>query len=122
MNKKILLLGLVVLGIVMCTSVVSAYSSYGYYTSPYTGYTYQPARVGGYYGANRVYIIGLRPGTYYDTSCYQSAPSMYYVPCRSGGLFGNYGYSNYGYSNYGYGSYGNYYGGYNTPYVYHGPL
>jgi hypothetical protein len=125
MNKKLLLLGLVVLGIMMSTSMVSAYTPYNYYSNYYgRGYAYQPARVGGFFGANSAYIIGLRPGTYYDTSCIRAGPSMYYQPCRAGGWFGNYGYNNYGSGSYGYGNYG--YAGYsnyqNVPYVYHGPL
>lgn len=146
MKNKILLLGLVVLGIVLCTSMISAYTPYAYGSNPYERlncvncgtmpYTpvvstykaqYQPAmpiRVGGFFGANSAYITGLRPGTYYQTPCVQR-PSMYYQPC-------NYGY---GYPRTG-GYFGNYYGlrggtfafkGMGTnyasvPYMYHGPL
>lgn len=151
MNKKILLLGLVVLGIVMCTSLVSAYTSYAYASQPYERLscvncgmtqpspiisTYyprytpsMPVRVGGFFGSSSAYITGLRPGTYYQTTCVQR-PSMFYQPC-------DYGYG-YGYTRTG-GYFGNYYGlrggtggtftfsGMGTnyakvPYMYHGPL
>lgn len=129
MKNKILLLSLVVLGIVMCIGLASAYVPYGYYSN----YNYQPVRVGGFFGQNSAYIIGLRPGTYYDTSCMQGTPSMFYQPCsaryaRAGGWFGYapynnyyyYGLRTYGYGNYGYGGTGTDYA--NVPYMYHGPL
>ena len=148
MNKKILLLGLVVLGIVMCTSLVSAYTPYYYqprsyeslncvncgampYTPTISTYRYQyqpqmPVRIGGFFGQSSSYIIGLKPGTYYETPCIQRS-SFFYQPCNTGGYRGYYG----GYGNYyGGGYYGNYYGNYygyggsypSASYMYHGPM
>ncbi|KYK24599.1 hypothetical protein AYK26_03420 [Euryarchaeota archaeon SM23-78] len=68
-------------------------------------------RIGGAFGASSNYIIGLRPGTYYQTPCVQR-PSFYYQPCNTRtnwlGGYGTYG----GY----YGSWGGYGGGYTYPY------
>jgi hypothetical protein len=130
-NKK-LLLGLVVLSILMCTSMVSAYT-YSYGASapscPTCGianmygvrsYYQDPSiRVGGFFGQSSMNLIGLRAGTYYQ-NCYQGTPAMFYQPCsgvRTGGYFGNvYGFR--GMPTYG--GYGGYYGKYsslNYPYM-----
>lgn len=138
MNKKILLLGLVVLGIVMCTSLVSAYTQYPYTPRPYeslscvgcgrmpyvplTSNYYQrynptmPIRIGGFFGANSNYIIGLRPGTYQGYPCIQRS-AFYYQPCNVGNNYGGYG--GYGYNSYGYGGYG---GSTGSNYMYRGPM
>ena len=137
MRQKILLLGFVVLGIVLCTSMVSSYSYpssiYGYNYGAWpqktsTSYAWRypypetPVRIGGFFGANSAYIIGLRPGTYYGTpSIYR--PSMYYRANRIGGWFGYIPQ----YPGYYYGLRPGIYSGYgaryaSVPYMYHGPL
>jgi hypothetical protein len=142
MHNKKLLLSLAVLGVLMCTSLASAYVDYGYgYGSqvpscPSCGgiasfatrsYGYDPSiRVGGFFGQNSMNLIGLRSGTVYQ-NCYQGAPAMFYQPCnslRTGGWFGYTPYSNYyGLRNYGYGGYGGYGTKYsNINYLYNGVL
>jgi len=123
MNKKILLLGLVVLSIVMCTSAVSAYTSY-YGSSwpqivrgqgPYGVVVGGRTATGGGFASS--YMPNLIPGTYYGPGCPRYNSIAYYDasrPCNSGGgsWFG--GYSNSGSANYGWGgAWGNYntYGG-----------
>ena len=132
MKNKILLLGLVVLGIVMSMSLVSAYTPYAYTPRPYEcmgcvncgtmPYTptvsryypryapTMPIRIGGFFGAGSANIIGLRPGTFYQAPCMQRQ-AFFYQGCNAGG----YGSGGYGYSNYGSGGYGN-------NYMYQGPF
>lgn len=96
MKNKILLLGLVVLGIVMCTSAVSAYTSY--YASSFPQIVkgaspYYPwVAVGGRTATGGVwassYFSNLIPGTYYGTPCNSGSSIAYYDasrPCGSGG-------------------------------------
>jgi len=120
-NNKKLLLGLVVLGVLMCAGTASAYSYYG---STSCGYmppvvkasSYSPIRVGGFFGASSNNLIGLNPGAYTGVGCAQRA-GMYYNPyagARIGGWFGYTPYNNYYYGlrpgmtnfNYGYNGYG----------------
>jgi hypothetical protein len=146
-KNNLVLLSLVVLGLVMCTSAASAYT-YGYGTAGYTNYAAMPyivrsngydagVRVGGFFGGNSAYIYGLRPGTY-TQPCPQQRVGMYVQGCnsysnylgynnyaRTGGWFGYNPYSNYyglrsGSYVFGYGNYGGNYA--STPYLYHGPL
>ncbi|HHE36346.1 MAG TPA: hypothetical protein ENL16_00850 [Candidatus Woesearchaeota archaeon] len=142
-NTPLLSLAALILGILLYTSTASAYtyssypdkSIYGYSYGPWpqktlTSYTSRypypatPVRVGGFFGANSAYIIGLRPGTYYPTPAI-SRPAMYYKysPYRIGGWFGYVpGYTGY-YYGLRLGSYYNYGTRYTpTPYMYHGPL
>jgi hypothetical protein len=75
--------------------VVYGWASYGSYpvNPTYTGVQYQynyPARMGGWYGQNSAFLIGLRPGIYdsprlnYQTR--QAISSSYYA--RAGGYYG----------------------------------
>jgi hypothetical protein len=143
MKNKILLLGLVILGIVMCTSMASAVTDCGPYgycyggwpINPGTGNGYYtniqtPVRVGGFYGQNSAFLIGLRPGVYdgpvWNMQTRYNIASAYYP--RVGGWFGYSPYNNYynlrsgmfTFGGYGYDGYAQNYG--NVPYVYHGPL
>jgi hypothetical protein len=115
MNKKILLLGLVVLGIVMCTSTVSAY-----YTIPKgAGPNYwvvvggRTATGGGFASS---YMANLIPGTYYGAPCGGYSSIAYYdasTPCNSRNSYS--GYNSYGSgSSYGWGGAWGNYGNYNT--------
>ena len=121
MNKKILLLGLVVLGVILCTSMVSAvvpnrapcanclaYGYAGYGSAPvnpmqYPGRQYADStvRVGGPFGQGSWNLIGLRAGMYdgplYNQYAAQQISGQYY---RIGGrYFGNVPGYGYGYSN-----------------------
>lgn len=149
MKNKILLLGLVVLGIVMSTSLVSAYSCYagacGSYGGSYAGsygswpvnpslsgryYPEMPVRVGGFFGANSAFLIGLKPGVFtgpvWTTRTRMNLANQYYPRMQSnnwftpriGGYFGNY----YGLrpGTFAFSGVGTNYA--NVPYVYHGPL
>jgi hypothetical protein len=119
MKNKILLLGLVVLSIVMCTSAVSAYTSYSSFpqivkgASPYYPYVTVGGRqaTGGVWASS--YFSNLIPGTYYGTPCNSGSSIAYYDasrPCNGGrSWFG--GYSGYNGGSYGWGGA---WGGYNT--------
>ncbi len=122
MKNKILLLGLVVLSIVMCTSAVSAaYTSYSSFPQIVRGQGPSGVIVGGRQATGGLwassYFSNLIPGTYYGTPCNSGSSIAYYDasrPCNGGsrswfGGFNSYG-SNYG-SNYGWGGA---WGGYNT--------
>jgi hypothetical protein len=109
MNKKLLLLGLVVLSIVMCTSMVSAYIAQG--ASPYYPWVVVGGRMATTGAFASAYMPNLIAGTYYGPGCPVYNSVSYYnaaKPC-GGSWFG--GYSNYGGSNYGWGGA---WGGYNT--------
>jgi hypothetical protein len=112
-NKKAILLGAVVLGVLMCTSLVSAYGayygSYGYTNYGYGGgYKYQPARIGGWFGQSMDYVYTPLRANYIQQPCLSARPSTYYV--SSCGSYGTWGYrSGYGgYSGYGGNSYNRY--------------
>ncbi|MBN2459390.1 hypothetical protein JXB28_03840 [Candidatus Woesearchaeota archaeon] len=118
-NKKALFFGLVVLGVLMGTSLASAYtssySSYGYGCG-WTGncattYSYQqPARIGGWFGQSLSYVSTPLRANYYQQPCLSTRPPTYYV--SSCGSCGTWGYT---------GSYtGSYYGGssYSSSYRY----
>lgn len=115
MNKKLLLLGLVVLSLVMCASAVSAYVAQG--ASPYYPWVVVGGRTATGGGFASAYMPNLIAGTYYGPGCPRYNTVSYYDasrPCNSGGgsWFG--GYSNRGSANYGWGgAWGNYntYGG-----------
>lgn len=127
MNKKILLLGLVVLGIVMCASTVSAQSTY-FGTWPQIVKGASPSHpwvvIGGHTatsgGFASSYMANLIPGTYYGTPCGGYNSIAYYdasTPCNSRNSHS--GYNSYGSgSNYGWGgawgNYGSNYGNYNN--------
>ena len=115
MNKKIILRSLVVLGVLMCTNMASAYlypaaphtnglqygqAGYGSWpvnsavTGRYYPYAQTPVRVGGFYGQNSFNIIGLRPGVYngpvWDYQTRRALSNQYYQSARVGGrYFGN---------------------------------
>ena len=116
MKNKILLLGLVVLGIVMCTSIASAYYT-GSYPQIVRGQGPSGVTIGGRsasgYGWASSYISNLIPGTYYGTQCNAVRSIAYYDasrPCGGGGSWfggnGGYGGGSYGW--------GGAWGGYNT--------
>ena len=118
MNKKLLLLGLVVLGIVMSTSMVSAYIAQG--ASPYYPWVVVGGRTATGNGAYAsAYMPNLIAGTYYGTGCPSrySSVSYYNAPrsCNSGGSWFS-GYNNYNnnYATLGWGGAWGNYGGYNT--------
>jgi len=129
MNKKILLFGLVVLGILMCASTVSAYGTYSASwpqivrgESPYPWVTVggRTATSGGFASS---YMANLIPGTYYGPPCICGNSVAYYDasrPCtcgNSGGSWFGGGYGGYG-SNYG--GYGGNYNNYGSNYGYGG--
>ena len=110
MNKKILLFGLVVLGVLMLSSMVSAYTANPYYGSYYgnrynnynsnynyacgygncgnmpypiaANYNYGNIRAGGFFGANSNYIVNLRPAYVSPPTC-MNRPSMYSSGCNN---------------------------------------
>ncbi|MBN2052214.1 hypothetical protein JW756_01805 [Candidatus Woesearchaeota archaeon] len=104
MKNKALLLGLVVLTVLMSAGIAAAWSyggygyGYGYEDYPvnpsisgrYYPYAQTPARVGGYYGQNSAFLIGLKPGVYtgpiWNGYTRQNLASAYYP--RVGGFFG----------------------------------
>jgi len=112
MKKNILMLGMIAVFAMLSMEAVSAivpnvapyangvaygYGSYGSYpvnpslNGRFIQYTY-PARVGGAFGANSAYLIGLRPGFFdspvLNTWNRQRISSQYYT--RVGGYFGSY--------------------------------
>jgi len=152
MNKKILLFGLVVLGVLMFSSMVSAYTVNPYYGSYYgnnynnynqacgysncgrmpmpiaANYNYGNIRAGGFFGANSNYIVNLRPAYVSPPTC-MNRPSMYYSGCntnnyaRAGGYYGYYPGSNYYYGSLRMPTYGAYGSKYtNMNYMYTGVM
>ena len=110
----IFLAAIAVLGSAMASAIVPnsapyanglayGYGSYGSHPvnpsmyGTFLPYSSQPARIGGFFGANSVFLHGLRAGVYdgpqwnYNTRSYVS--SQYYP--RAGGWFG---YGTYGYN------------------------
>jgi len=107
MTNKTLLLVLLVLGILMSAGIATAWSNYDYSNYGY-GYGYEdypvnpsisgryypyaqtPVRVGGYFGQNSAFLIGLKPGIYtgptWNGWTRQNIASAYYP--RVGGFFG----------------------------------
>jgi hypothetical protein len=109
MKSKTLLLGIMALAMVLGINSVSAFATcanngYAYaYGCPST-YESQPVRVGGFFGQNSAFLIGLKPGVnagpYMNYQTRNAIASSYYPSCgysspcpRVGGYFGNY-YSN----------------------------
>lgn len=121
MKNKILLLGLVILGIVMCTSAVSAYYTIpkGTGPNPWVVVGGRTATNGGFASS---YMLNLIPGTYYGAPCNCGSAIAYYDasrPCtcgNSGGSWFGGGYGGYGSSgsSYGWGGAWGNYGNYNT--------
>ncbi|MBU1199025.1 MAG: hypothetical protein KKF46_00650 [Nanoarchaeota archaeon] len=107
MNKKILLLGVAVLGILFCASMVSANNQYyGWrYAHQYNNNAYpinpsisgrayasMPAFEGGFFGNSAAFLTNLRApiftGPIWTTRTRQNLASQYYPQARTGGWFG----------------------------------
>jgi hypothetical protein len=121
-NKKALLLGLVVLGVLMCTSLASAYCWTGNCGSSYS--YQQPARIGGWFGQSLSYVSTPLRANYIQYPCLSTRPNTYSV--SSCGSYGTWGYrsnSYGGYSGYGGNSYRSSYNRYPSyNYAYGGTL
>ena len=113
------------------------YASYGSYPvnpsiyNNYYGNIAQPVRIGGWFGQNSAFLIGLKPGVFDSPTMnygMRNAIASSYYPRVGGwfgggytGLIGGYGASYYG--GYGGGYYGGYGGSVSTPsYYFHGPM
>ncbi|MBN1793119.1 hypothetical protein JW826_05540 [Candidatus Woesearchaeota archaeon] len=119
MKNKALILAMLAITAFLCVSMASAivpnnapyaggiaygYASYGSYpVNPSMNainypYESQPVRVGGFYGQNSAFLIGLKPGVYggpvWNTGARNTVASRYYPQARVGGWFGNSGYYN----------------------------
>jgi len=108
MNKKIAFIGTIMLCMMMFAeavlAIVPAGYPYGYAAgaspiNPSIGGRYYPystpVRVGGFYGQNSAYVIGLRPGYFagpISNTWTRTQLSSAYYP-RVGGRFGQPGYS-----------------------------